>query len=218
MKKVDIVKVLKIIKSKMKSYTLPLIESISAIEKGAFFTLVSTILSARTNDKTTDEVCKTLFKKVRSIRDLEKISIKELELIIKPINFYKTKAKHLKELPNVLKEEFNSKIPKSVEELVKLPGVGRKTANLVSAIAFGLDAIGVDTHVHLVMNRLGYVKTKKPEETEKELRAKVPKHYWKTINLLLVPFGQNICTPISPFCTTCFIRKYCNRVGVKSSR
>ncbi|VVB76184.1 G/T mismatches repair enzyme [Candidatus Tiddalikarchaeum anstoanum] len=218
MKKVNISIIIRILSNHVKEFNPPLIESVSENYRNPFFILVSTILSARTKDSLTEKVCNILFKHVKSLNSLEKISLSKLEQLIKPVNFYKTKARHLKELPKLLKDEFNNKIPKDVDSLVKLPGVGRKTANIVSAIAFGLDAIGVDTHVHTIMNRLGYVKTSNPEETEKELRRKVLVKYWKKINYLFVPFGQNICTPVSPHCSACFIRKYCNRVGVKTKR
>jgi endonuclease-3 len=118
----------------------------------------------------------------------------------------------------VLKQEFNNEIPKTLEELTKLPGVGRKTANLVLAVAFNKPAICVDTHVHKIMNQLGYVKTKNPLQTEMALRKKLPRKYWTTINSILVAFGQQTCTPISPFCSRCPINKYCDKVGVTKSR
>ena len=148
----------------------------------------------------------------------KKFTQKEIEKLIYPVGFYKTKAKHLKQLPIILKQEFNNKIPETIEELIKLPGVGRKTANLVVTIAFNKPGICVDTHVHKIMNRIGYIETKTPYETEMRLRDKLPKKYWKTINSILVAFGQNLCTPISPHCSNCPINKYCNRLGVKKSR
>jgi endonuclease-3 len=155
---------------------------------------------------------------VSSSEDLERISHKELARIIFPVGFYNTKAKHLKELPKILKTLFQNKIPESVDELVKLPGVGRKTANLVVSVAFNKPAICVDTHVHKIMNRLGYIKTKTPFETEMILRKKLPKKYWISINSMLVSFGQHLCRPISPHCSICPIERYCNKVGVKNSR
>ena len=173
---------------------------------------------ARTKDEVTSNAAKKLFVKVNKIKDLEKISRKELEKLIYPVGFYKTKAKNLKLLPKILKKEFNSIIPETIEELIKLPGVGRKTANLVVTIAFDKHAICVDTHVHRIMNRLGYIRTKTPHETEIILRKKLPRKYWKTINSILVAFGQNTCKPISPFCSKCPIYKECKRIKVKTSR
>ncbi|TAL55114.1 MAG: endonuclease III [Nanoarchaeota archaeon] len=183
-----------------------------------FKILVSTILSARTNDKITAPATTRLFKTVKKLNDLNKLSTKQIESLIYPVGFYKTKAKHLKELPKAINENFDGKIPKTIDELIQLPGVGRKTANLVMTEAFDEDAICVDTHIHRIMNRLGYVKTKNTFQTEMVLRKKLPKQYWKSINHILVAFGQQHCTPINPKCSTCPVRIYCNRIGVKKSR
>jgi endonuclease III len=177
---------------------------------------VATLLSARTNDKTTSIVCKKLFAKVNSAKDLEKLTVKQIEKLIYPIGFYRNKAKHLKLLPVVLKEKFNNKVPHTIEELIELPGVGRKTANLVMAVAFKIPAICVDVHVNRIMNRFGYIKTKNPLETEMVLRKKLPKKYWLKINYVIVAFGQNLCKPINPRCDVCPVYKYCKRVGVRT--
>lgn len=169
----------------------------------SFKVLISTILSARTKDETTEEVSKRLFKRVKNIDDLLNIEQKELEKLIYPVGFYKTKSKHLKELAKIVKNDYNGKIPNKLEDLIKLPGVGRKTANLVITLAFDDYGICVDTHVHRICNRWGFVNTETPEETEMELRKKLPKEYWKTINNLLVVFGREICSPI-PKCDKCF--------------
>ena len=134
------------------------------------------------------------------------------------MGFYKNKAKYLKELPAVLKQLFNNIIPQTVEELILLPGVGRKTANLVVAVGFQKPAMCVDVHVHRISNRFGYIKTKTPYESEMALRKKMPVKYWETYNSMIVAFGQNLCKPISPFCSKCPVKKYCNRVGITTSR
>lgn len=213
----DIDKVYKILKKEVVNYDVPVVDIIQIQTKDPFKVLLTTILSARTKDEVTHLAAKRLFTKINKIKDLEKISKKELEKLIYPVGFYKTKAKNLKLLPNALKE-FNNKIPETVEELTKLPGVGRKTANLVVAVAFDKHAICVDTHVHRIMNRLSYIKTKTPHETEMILRKKLPKKYWKSINSILVAFGQNTCKPVSPFCSKCPIYNECKRIKVKTSR
>lgn len=176
----------------------------------AFKVLVSTILSARTKDETTEKVSEKLFKKVKSPEDLMYIDLKELERLIYPVGFYRAKAKNLKKLGEILVKNYGSKVPKNIEELVKFPGVGRKTANLVVTLAFDDYGICVDTHVHRICNRWDYVNTDTPEETEMELRRKLPKRYWKEINNLLVVFGREICSPV-PKCKTCYeeVRKIC---------
>jgi len=218
MKNVDIDKVYTILKKEVRKYKVPVVDLIDIQTNDPFKVLIGTILSARTKDEVTVEACRKLFKRVNKVQDLEKISQKELETLIYPVGFYKTKAKHLKQLPKMLKDKFNNNIPSEVDKLVELPGVGRKTANLVVAVGFKKPAVCVDTHVHKITNRLGYVKTKNPYETEIALRKKLPEKYWITFNSMLVAFGQNLCRPTSPHCSICPIKKYCNRVGVTSSR
>lgn len=218
MKPVNIIAIHKILSKEFKHYNAPVVDLIQIQTKDPFKVLVATILSARTGDATTVNACKKLFLKVNTYKDFEKISQKEIEKLIYPVGFYHTKATHLKQLPEILEKEFEGKIPDDVDSLLKLPGVGRKTANLVVAIAFNKPAICVDTHVHKIMNRLGYIKTKTPLETEMALRKKLPVKYWTTINSILVAHGQHVCRPISPFCSICRIEKYCNKVDVKTKR
>ena len=215
---IDIDSIYKILKRETKSYKVPVVDLIEIQTKDPFKVLVATILSARTKDETTVKAVKKLFKRVDNLEDLKKISLKEIEKLIYPVGFYKNKAKYLKQLPFSLEKLFKNKIPDKVEELVKLPGVGRKTANLVVAVAFNKPAVCVDVHVHRIMNRIGYVKTKTPYETEMKLRKKLPKKYWTTINSILVAFGQNLCRPINPYCSICPIKEYCKRINVKSKR
>lgn len=218
MKNVDIDAVYEILSREIKKYKVPVVDLIKIKSQSHFKVLVATILSARTKDETTIKVCERLFSKVKDINDFEKLSENEIEKLIYPVGFYKTKAKYLKKLPKVLKEEFEGKIPGEIDDLLKLPGVGRKTANLVRAVGFRKPAMAIDVHCHRIFNRLGYIKTKTPFETEMLLRKKLPRRYWKKINYLLVAFGQNICRPISPWCSKCPIIKYCNQVGIGKKR
>ncbi|PIN69791.1 endonuclease III [Candidatus Woesearchaeota archaeon CG11_big_fil_rev_8_21_14_0_20_43_8] len=215
MKDVQIGRIHDILGDEVKNYKVPIVDLIKIQTDDPFKVLVTTIMSARTQDGATAQAAKRLFSKVDRPSDLRKFTERQIEEIIFPVGFYKNKARFLKELPDVLDKEFNGEVPKTIDELIKLPGVGRKTANLVVTIAFDDYGICVDTHVHRIMNRFGYVKTKTPYETEMALREKLPKRYWKTINSILVAFGQNLCRPISPKCSECPVESYCNRVGVE---
>lgn len=194
----------------------PVVDLVEAQTKDPFKILVATILSARTNDKTTTEVVGRLFDVIHTPADLDAYSVEEVEELIYPVGFYRNKAVHLKRLPAVLQDEFDGYIPDEIDDLLKLPGVGRKTANLVRAVAFKKPAICVDVHVHRISNRLGYIKTKNPLETEMALREKLPEKYWIHYNSYLVAFGQNHCTPRNPKCSTCPIYDECARVGVET--
>jgi len=213
----DIPTVNRILKKEYNLYDSPVVEFVHAQTRDPFKVLVSTILSARTKDQTTTEVVGRLFKKVNNANDLKKIPLKELEKLVFPAGFFRVKAKHLKQLPLVLEKEFDGKIPEDIDGLCKLPGVGRKTANLVVTVAFDKYGICVDVHVHRISNRLGLIKTKTPLESEMALRKILPKRYWKTWNSQLVSYGQRTCKPINPQCGICKIRKYCD-YGNRSSR
>jgi len=182
-----------------------------------FRVLVATILSARTKDQTTTLASERLFREVQSLDDLRKLPLTRIEALIFPVGFYKTKARMLSKLPDAVETLYGGIIPGTVEELVKLPGVGRKTANLVVTEAFDRHGICVDIHVHRISNRLGLLKTSKPEQTETTLRRILPKRYWKTWNRYLVAFGQTLCLPRSPRCGDCPIKNFCRRVGVARS-
>lgn len=197
-------------------FKMPIVDLIEAQTKDPFKVLVSTILSARTNDKTTSEVSKRLYKKIKTVKDLEKLSVNEIQELIYPVGFYRQKAKYLKKLPAILEKKFNGKIPEDIDQLTELPGVGRKTANLVRVIAFKKPAMCVDVHVHRITNRWGYVKTKTPYETEMALRKKLPEKYWMEFNSFVVAFGQNLCRPINPRCDKCPIYSECEKIGVKT--
>lgn len=173
----------------------PLVQKVFRSTGSSFQALVTCILSARTADKTTEKRLPELFKIVKVPKDLKKVSQKRLEKILFPIGFYKNKAKLLKKFPDVLEKECNGIIPENIEELIKLPGVGRKTANLIVSVCFDKDGICVDTHVHRIMNYIGYVSTKTPLETETALRQKLPKKLWKQTNSLMVLLGQSVCAP-----------------------
>lgn len=177
-----------------------------------YLVLISCILSLRTNDKTTYPATLRMLKLGKTPKDFASADIEELEKAIYPVGFYKNKAAQIKVLSKLLVEKYDSQIPDTIEELIKFNGVGRKTANLVLARGFNKPAICVDVHVHRIFNRLGYIKTKTPEETEFTLRKKLPKKYWIEINTLMVTHGQNICKPIKPLCNICPIEKYCKKI------
>ena len=202
------------LEEEVKGYQVPVVDLIAAQTKDPFKVLVATILSARTKDEVTAAACRRLFKLVDTPADLEEVPTATLEKIIYPVGFFRNKARHLAQLPGVLREEFASKIPDDVESLIKLPGVGRKTANLVVAIAFNKPAICVDTHVHRIMNIWGYVTTTTPLETEMALREKLPAQYWIRINSILVAFGQGTCKSVRPHCDRCVLSDICPRIGV----
>ena len=218
MKNVNIDSIYRILSKEVKNYKVPVVDLIKIKTQSHFKVLVATILSARTKDETTIKVCERLFEKVKDVNDFEKLSEAEIEKLIYPVGFYRTKAKHLKKLPKVLNEEFNGKIPSEIDALLKLPGVGRKTANLVRAVAFKKPALAIDVHCHRIFNRLGYIQTKTPFETEMKLMEKLPKKYWEKINSIFVAFGQHLCRPVSPHCSKCPIIKHCNQVSVKKKR
>jgi endonuclease III len=200
------------------AHRAPVVDLIAVKTRDPFRVLVATILSARTRDDTTTAVCARLFKTVRTPADLRRCPVPELEQLIYPVGFYRAKARHLHALPGVLDAAFGGRIPRTIEELCRLPGVGRKTANLVVAQAFDKPAICVDVHVHRISNRLGLVRTRTPFETEMALRATLPVRYWKTWNSYLVSFGQRTCTPGRPRCSACPIARHCPRAGVEASR
>ncbi len=177
---------------------------------GPLSILIGTILSARTRDENTSLVVKKLFLRYKTARSLAEAKVSDVEKIIKSTGFYHVKARRIIEVASIIDSQYHGKVPDNLDELLKLPGVGRKTANCVLVYAFEKPAIPVDTHVHRISNRLGLVETKTPEETEFSLMAKIPKKYWLRINDMFVMYGQNICKPISPMCDVCQIKKDCN--------
>ncbi|MDR0656555.1 MAG: endonuclease III [Treponema sp.] len=180
--------------------------------------LVSTILSLRTKDEVTLAASKRLLEKAPDPKSLRALGEDEIARLSYPAGFYRTKARNLKAIAELLLEQYGDEVPADMEKLLAFPGVGRKTANLVLVEAFGLPGLCVDTHVHRISNRAGWVETKTPEETEMELRRTLPQKYWKDINPLLVLYGQQLCRPLSPFCSACVIKKYCRQAGVGKTR
>ncbi len=180
--------------------------------KNPYLVLIACILSLRTNDLTTYPATLRMLEIGREPKDFACCDVEKLAKAIYPVGFYKNKAKQIVELSKIIVEKLDNKVPNTIEELVKFNGVGRKTANLVLAKGFGIPAICVDVHVHRICNRLGYVKTNTPEQTEFALREKLPKKYWLDVNTLLVTHGQNVCKPINPKCSECPIKKYCNKI------
>lgn len=189
-----------------------------ARSKSPFKVLMSCLLSLRTKDPVTSVASARLFHLADSPEKMATLDVSTIERAIYPVGFYKTKARRIKEISQVLLEKYHGKVPDTLEELLKLKGVGRKTANLVVTMGYGKPGICVDTHVHRVVNRLGYVRTRNPEETEFALRKILPRRYWLTINDLMVTHGQNICTPVSPRCSICPVEKYCQKVGITRHR
>lgn len=206
-----------ILKRENKKYIVPIVTIVS-MTKSPFMVLISCLLSLRTKDKVTAEASNRLFKLANNPEKILGLSIKNIEKAIYPVGFYKTKAKRIKEICKVLLDDYGGIVPDEIDELLKLNGVGRKTANLTVTLGYDKLGICVDTHVHRISNRLGLVKTKTPEQTEFALRKKLPKKHWLIYNDLLVTYGQNLCVPVSPWCSKCKIFKYCKRVGVKKSR
>jgi endonuclease-3 len=198
---------------------LPAVEKIAEESReDPFEILIATMLSAQTRDAVTAEASARLFARARTPRAMAKLAEKEIERLIYPVSFYRNKAKHVRETCRLLVERFKGRVPGTMEELLMLPGVGRKTANLVLILSFrSRHNICVDTHVHRISNRLGWVKTRTPEETEHALYERTRRQWWPFINLYLVTWGQNICRPVYPRCGVCAIREHCPRIGVERS-
>jgi len=195
---------------------LPAVEKISeGQQENPFQVLIATLLSARTQDATTLAASTRLFKAARTPKTMAKLTVRQIEKLIYPVSFYRHKARHVKETCKILVERFGGMVPGTMEELLTLPGVGRKTANLVLILAFrSRQNICVDTHVHRISNRLGWVRTRTPEETEQALYDATDHRWWPLINLYLVTWGQNVCRPLYPRCQACAVRPLCPRVGV----
>ena len=210
----DVSVVNRLLKRAFKEAPAPIIDLVAAQTDDPFHVLVGTILSARTQDATTAAACRRLFARIGTPDDLRALPQDELEKLIYPVGFYRAKARHLSALPGAIDRLFGGKLPETVEALCELPGVGRKTANLVVSLGFGKPAICVDVHVHRITNRLGLLKTATPLETEMELRRILPVRYWRTWNSHLVAFGQTRCTPRHPHCGGCPLARWCARAGL----
>ncbi len=210
MKKQDLPAVLEIMKREYPKWHAPIVKLIAQKRKDPLSALLCALLSTRTRDETTAEVCKRFLERIKSPQDLLEISLEDLEKLIYPVGFYRNKARHLKGLAKQLIEDFEGKVPDNLEDLLRLRGVGRKVANIVLSEGFGKPAIAVDVHVHRISNRWGLVKTKSPEETERVLMEVVPQEYWRDYNRLLVAFGQTICKPVKPKCAECPVKEWCD--------
>jgi endonuclease-3 len=214
----DIHIVLRLVKESNRQWAVPIMGQLAEGEPDPFKILVACILSLRTRDQTTAEASARLFSLSADPFSMAKMKVEKIEKAIFPVGFYRAKAKQIREGSKQICEEFQGKVPEAIEALVRLPGVGRKTANLVRTVGYKKPGICVDIHVHRICNRLGYVLTKNPDETECVLRQQLPQKHWISFNSLLVPFGQNQCTPISPRCSSCLISPFCQRVGVSIAR
>ena len=211
-----VAEVMKTLAREIDGLELPAVEKISqSQEEDPFQVLIATLLSARTQDATTLAASTRLFRVARTPRTMAGLTVRRIEALIYPVSFYRHKARHVKATCRILVERYQGRVPTTMDELLTLPGVGRKTANLVLILAFkSLRNICVDTHVHRISNRLGWVRTKTPDETEQALYRATADRWWPYINLYLVTWGQNVCRPIAPRCNACAIRPYCLQVGV----
>ncbi len=209
-----------LLKDALKTYNEPIVSRAKRdFSQTPFTTLISCILSLRTKDEVTAQASKRLLKKYDTPEKIVNLSEQQIQMLIYPVGFYKTKARRIKEIAQTLLDRYGGAVPDEFDELLKLKGVGRKTANIVMVYGHHHHGyIPIDTHCHRIPNRLGWVNTKTPEKTEHALRRILPKAYWDDFNDLFVTFGQNICLPISPLCSKCPITQYCKKIGVKKSR
>jgi len=208
----------RILRREAPKWQTPVVTLIAEASDSPFKVLISCILSLRTQDSTTAQASRRLFALADSPENMVRLSAKKIEQVIFPVGFYRTKAKTILEICRNLNENYLGRVPDEIDELIKFKGVGRKTANLVVTLGYNKPGICVDTHVHRISNRLGYVKTRDPEETEMALREKLPRRHWIGYNDLLVSFGQNVCTPLSPRCSICPVTTLCRKVGVTKTR
>jgi len=214
----EIARVIRLLKVAMRHLPDPSVTLVGKKFKSPFLVLISCLLSLRTRDETTKPACERLFARADTMQAMLEIPIGEIQKLIYPVGFYKTKALRIHDICEDLIHRFGGQVPDDLELLLTLKGVGRKTANLVLTEGFGKQGICVDTHVHRISNRLGFIKTATPEETEFALREKLQRKNWIENNELLVTWGQNVCKPISPICSTCPVKNICQRVNVGISR
>ena len=218
MKDPEIHAAVRILRREAPKWQTPVVTLLAEASDSPFKALISCILSLRTQDRTTAQASRRLFALADSPETMVRFSAKKVEQVIFPVGFYRTKAKTILEICRNLNENYRGRVPDEIDELLKFKGVGRKTANLVVTLGYNKPGICVDTHVHRISNRWGYVKTATPEKTEVALRQKLPKQYWIEYNDLLVSFGQQLCRPISPLCSQCPVAKYCSQIGVTVKR
>jgi endonuclease-3 len=214
----DIKKIIILLAEELKKSGMPIVSQLAEEQRDPFTILISTLISLRTKDEVTAEATQRLFRLAGSPAEMLALAPETIAQAIYPAGFYRNKARTILAVCRELVDQYHSQVPDTIEKLLTMPGVGRKTANLVVTLGFNKPGICVDTHVHRISNRLGYVQTKTPEQTEFALRGKLPQKYWIDYNTLLVAFGRHICRPVSPLCTRCPIREYCDRVGVTTSR
>ena len=212
----NIEKLVQVLKERYQDKTSALMDV--STRKDPFLTLISCLLSLRTRDEVTARASERLFALAKTPEEMLNLKKEEIAAAIYPVGFYKRKAEQISDICRVLVEKYDSRVPDNLEELLKLRGVGRKTANIVITMGYNKPGIAVDTHVHRISNRLGLVSTKSPNQTEFALRKTLPKQYWIVFNDLLVMHGKTICTPISPKCSICPITEYCKRIGVTRYR
>lgn len=218
MKPTDIDRVIALLKKEVRKFADPIVTEMSKKERDPFKILISTILSLRTKDDTTRTASERLFAVADTPQKILTLPAEKIEKLIYPVGFYRTKARTILDTCRTLLDRYGGNVPDTLEELLTLKGVGRKTANLVITLGFDKYGICVDTHVHRISNRLGLIRTKNPEESEFALRKVLPHKYWKIYNDILVTYGQNVCKPVSPWCSRCPVEKYCDKVGVGRSR
>jgi endonuclease-3 len=218
MEDVKINEVVKILKKELAVGEMPIVSHLAENQRDPFVILISTLLSLRTKDEVTAEATDRLFALASTPEEMLKVPQAKIARTIYPVGFYRVKSKTIHHACRELLDRFGSKVPDHLDDLLSIKGVGRKTANLVITLAYGKDGICVDTHVHRISNRLGYVQTKTPDETEFALRARLPRRHWIIYNTLMVAFGRKTCRPISPLCSACPIKQYCARIGVTISR
>lgn len=218
MKLSEIHTLIETLREEYKGWQTPAVTIIAQCNGSPFKVLISCIISLRTKDEVTAQASARIFERAQTPEAMAELSADEISHLIYPAGFYRTKAEQIVQLSRRLVNEYGGTVPDDLDELLTFKGVGRKTANLVMTLGFGMAGICVDTHVHRICNRLGYVSTKNPEETERVLRAQLPPQYWIEINDLLVAFGQNHCYPVSPRCSSCKLSGICDRIGVKVSR
>ena len=218
MKDGNIRTIIRLIQEDIRKKELPAVTKLAEENRDPFKILISTLLSLRTKDEVTAIATERLFALAKTPAEMEKLQEEEIRKAIYPVGFYRIKAETILNVCRTLINRFDSRVPENIDELLTIRGVGRKTANLVVTLGYNRPGICVDTHVHRISNRLGYVHTKTPEETEFALREKLPAEYWIEYNTLMVSFGRNTCRPVSPLCSLCSVSKYCKRVRVTKSR
>lgn len=217
MKNVHVERIIPILRREVARFREPSVSTI-AREENPFQVLVSCILSLRTRDAVTSAASERLFRLANTPEKMLALPEKAIRKAIYPVSFYRVKARNIQGACRILLEKHGGKVPQTMEQLLELPGVGRKTANIVLVYGFRKEGLPIDTHCHRIPNRLGWIRTRTPEETEQVLRKQLPKKYWQDFNDIFVTFGQNVCLPVRPRCSSCAIARFCRRVGVERSR